>query len=449
MASILIAEDDRHTMEGLTEILTEEGYAVTGVTNGQQAFDLAQGQKFDVLLTDMRMPRVNGLDLIKKMQTVSPDTQIIMLTAFATVETAVKAMRDGAFSYLTKPVDFHELLATIQSALKERHLKTRTDAAPGPSSIPEPVIIGRSAKIQEIFERIEKVAKANTTVLIRGESGTGKELVAKAIHAKSYRCDKTFVDVSCASIPENLLESELFGTERGAYTGALNTTKKGYFERADGGTVFLDEIGEISGTVQVKLLRVLQERRFERLGGTQPLTVDVRVIAATNRNLEEAVLQGRYRQDLYYRLNVIPIVVPPLRERKEDIPLLIDHFVDKYTHENGMDPKKLSDDALAMCLQYDWPGNVRELENAVESAVVLSDGDIIRPEHLLNLSSVTIAAPASPEDHLPSLADTKGQAEKIILQKALEEASGNRTKAARLLGVTVRTIHYKIKKYGL
>jgi DNA-binding NtrC family response regulator len=450
MATILIAEDDRHTMEGLIDILTEEGHAVTGVSNGQQAVDLAQTRKFDVLLTDMKMPRLNGLDLIRRMQSTAPETQIIMMTAFATVETAVKAMRDGAFSYLTKPIDVDELQATIQSAIREKQLKIRSETSPRASSIPEPVIIGKSARIMEVFERINRVARANTTVLIRGESGTGKELVARAIHARSYRCDKTFVDVSCASIPENLLESELFGTEKGAYTGALNATRKGYFERASGGTIFLDEIGEISGTVQVKLLRVLQERRFERLGGTQPLDVDVRVIAATNRNLEEAVQQGRYRQDLYYRLNVIPILMPPLRERREDIPLLIDHFIEKYTHENGMDAKVLSDEAQELCIRHSWPGNVRELENAIESAVVLSDEELILPEHLPNLRYAESLGVASLMDEsIPSLADTKGQAEKVIIQKALEEANGNRTQAARLLGVTVRTIQYKIKKYGL
>jgi DNA-binding NtrC family response regulator len=448
MANILIAEDDRHTIEGLTEILSDEGYEVTGVPNGEQAFKAAQDKPFDVLLTDMKMPRVNGLDLIKKMQTISPETQIIMMTAFATVETAVKAMRDGAFSYLTKPIDVEELLSSIQSALKERQLKIRSEKTPHPSSIPEPVMIGKSEKIQRVFQLIDKVAKANTTVLIRGESGTGKELVAKAIHAKSYRCDQEFIDVSCASIPDNLLESELFGTEKGAFTGALNTTRKGYFERADGGTIFMDEIGEISGIVQVKLLRVLQERRFERLGGTDPLRVDVRVITATNRNLEEDIQAGRYRQDLYYRLNVIPINMPTLRERRDDISLFLDHFIDIYTHENGMDKKVLSDEALDLCLNYDWPGNIRELENAIESAVVLSDDERILPEHLPNLSHA-MSTSALPVDQRGTLADTKGQAEKHVVQKALEEAGGNRTRAAESLGVTVRTIQYKIKKYDL
>ncbi|HCQ02403.1 MAG TPA: hypothetical protein DIT99_17725 [Candidatus Latescibacteria bacterium] len=448
MTNILIAEDDRHTIEGLTEILSDEGYDVTGVTNGKQAFDMAQDKQFDVLLTDMKMPRLNGLDLIKKMQSASPETQIIMMTAFATVETAVKAMRDGAFSYLTKPIDVEELLAAIQSAIKEKQLKIRSEKKPRNASISEPVIIGTSEKIQRVFQLIDKVAKANTTVLIRGESGTGKELVAKAIHARSYRCDQPFIDVSCASIPDNLLESELFGTEKGAYTGALNTTRKGYFERADGGTIFLDEIGEISGALQVKLLRVLQERRFERLGGTAPLKVDVRVITATNSNLEEAVQAGRYRKDLYYRLNVIPINMPPLRDRRDDIPLLLEHFIEKYTQENGMDLKVLSDGALDLCMKYEWPGNIRELENAVESAVVLSDDERILPEHLPNLTQF-MSTSILQVDQLGTLADTKGQAEKLVIQRALEDTGGNRTRAAEALGVTVRTIQYKIKKYGL
>ena len=449
MAHILIAEDEQHTLDGLIEILTEEGYTVSGVSNGQQAIDLAQNQKYDILLTDMKMPRVNGMDLIQKMRKLSPDTQIIMMTAFATVETAVKAMRDGAYSYLTKPIDLNTLFGTIQNALGEQQTRKREVPQRMPQKVQEPAIIGISRKIGEVFERIDKVSKANTTVLIRGESGTGKELVARAIHARSYRSDKTLVDVSCASIPENLLESELFGTERGAYTGALATTKKGYFERADGGTIFLDEIGEISLTVQVKLLRVLQERRFERLGGTKPLSVDVRVIAATNRNLEEAVREGRYRQDLYYRLQVIPIIVPALRERKEDIPLLITHFINKYTHENGMDPKRLSNEALDLCLGYHWPGNVRELENAIESAVVMSDGEVIESENLINLTQFDAEFDAVTGDAMVTLAGSKGMAEKALLEKTLEELGGNRTKAARALGVTVRTIHYKIKKYGL
>lgn len=451
MAHILIAEDEQHTLDGLVEILTEEGHTVSGVSNGQLAIDLAQNHKFDILLTDMKMPRVNGMDLIKRMQALSPDTQIIMMTAFATVETAVKAMRDGAYSYLTKPIDLNVLFGTIQNALGEQQTRKRVEVEV-PLRIQkaeEPSIIGISRKISDVFERIDKVAKANTTVLIRGESGTGKELVARAIHARSHRSDKTLIDVSCASIPENLLESELFGTERGAYTGALTTTKKGYFERADGGTIFLDEIGEISLTVQVKLLRVLQERRFERLGGTKPLAVDVRVIAATNRNLEEAVREGRYRQDLYYRLQVIPIIVPALRERKEDIPLLITHFINKYTHENGMDPKRISTEALDLCLGYHWPGNVRELENAIESAVVMSDGEVIEPENLINLTQFGADFDDTAGEAMVTLADSKGMAEKALLEKTLDEMGGNRTKAARALGVTVRTIHYKIKKYGL
>ena len=289
MERILIAEDDRNTREGLVELLSDEGYEVTGVADGEQAYETARKRRFDILLTDMKMPRVNGLNLIKRVTGASPDTRIIMMTAFATVETAVKAMRDGAFSYLTKPLKVEELLATIQGALQEKQNRRRMEESTGASSIPVPKIIGESEQIKDIFERVEKVARANTTVLLLGESGTGKSLIARAIHAKSYRRDRPFVDVSCASLPEGLLESELFGTEKGAYTGALNTTRKGYFERATGGTIFLDEIGEISSAVQVKLLRVLQERRFERLGGTEPLHVDVRVVAATNRNLEDAV----------------------------------------------------------------------------------------------------------------------------------------------------------------
>ena len=448
MERILIAEDDRNTREGLVELLSDEGYEVTGVTDGEQAYETARKRHFDVLLTDMKMPRVNGLNLIKRVTGTSPETSIIMMTAFATVETAVKAMRDGAFSYLTKPLKVEELLATIEGAMQEKKHRQRTASSPRSSSIPDPDIIGESNQIKRIFQRVEKVARANTTALLLGESGTGKSLIARAIHAKSYRRDQPFVDVSCASIPEGLLESELFGTEKGAYTGALNKTRKGYFERAAGGTIFLDEIGEISGTVQVKLLRVLQERRFERLGGTEPLHIDVRVIAATNRNLEDAVAEGRYRQDLYYRLNVIPIVVPPLRDHRDDIPPLIDYFIRKYTLENGLGDKHISDDALEICMGYDWPGNIREVENAIESAVVLSDGESILPEHLPDFTSMH-AIVSSTGASQGSLKDSRGQAEKLLIQQALLESGGNRTRAAESLGVTVRTIQYKIKKYDL
>ena len=448
MERILIAEDDRNTREGLVELLSDEGYKVTGVSDGEQAYETTRKHHFDVLLTDMKMPRVNGLNLIKRVTGTSPETSIIMMTAFATVETAVKAMRDGAFSYLTKPLKVEELLAAIQGALQEKTHRQRMASSPRSSSIPDPDIIGESDQIKRIFKRVEKVARANTTVLLLGESGTGKSLIARAIHAKSYRKDQPFVDVSCASIPEGLLESELFGTEKGAYTGALNKTRKGYFERAAGGTIFLDEIGEISGTVQVKLLRVLQERRFERLGGTEPLHIDVRVVAATNSNLEDAVAEGRYRQDLYYRLNVIPIVVPPLRDHRDDIPLLIDYFIRKYTQENELGEKYISDDALEICMGYDWPGNIREVENAIESAVVLSDGESILPDHLPDFTSMP-AIVSSTGASQGSLKESRGQAEKLLIQQALLESGGNRTRAAESLGVTVRTIQYKIKKYDL
>jgi len=447
MTKILIAEDDLHTLEGLTEILKEEGYAVTGAPDGQQALEIANKTSFDVLLTDMKMPKLNGMDLMGKMKLASPDTKIIMMTAFATVDTAVQAMRDGAFNYITKPIDFDQLLGTIQSAVREKRLRMQAESKPRSASISEPVMIGQSARIQEVFQKIEKVARAVATILLRGESGTGKELVARAIHVKSLRSDKKFMDFGCASIPENLMEAELFGTEKGAYTGALTSTRKGIFERADGGTIFLDEIGEISGSVQVKLLRVLQERRFERLGGTVPRSVDVRIIAATNRDLEQAVREGRYREDLYYRLNVIPIVMPPLRERKEDIPLLIDHFVTRYSLDNGMSVKSLSDEAIDRCTKYHWPGNIRELQNAIESAVILSDDESIKVEHLPPMQSSRVTG--LEQDDLGTLSATKDQAEKIVIQRALDEAGGNRTKAAKILKVTVRTIQYKIKKYDL
>lgn len=452
MAAILVVEDDRNTLNGLVEILTEEGYEVTGVENAEKALPLLEKQSFDVLLTDLRLPGIDGNELFDKSRTIAPELKTIVITAFSSVKEAVELMKRGVYEYLTKPINLDELFVVIKKALAEKvmyleniELRDQVESAYHYENM-----VGKSEAIKRVFTLIAKVAKSQSTVLIRGESGVGKELVARAIHYNSPRHERSLVEISCASLPETLLESELFGYERGAFTGA-ETRKKGRLELADGGSIFLDEIGDISENVQTKLLRVLQERVISRLGGNDAIKVDVRIIAATNRNLEKALQEHRFREDLYYRLNVIPIFVPPLRERKEDIPILVAHFIQRFGLENRRPNLTFSQEALDLCMEYHWPGNVRELENAVENAVVLSDGDVIYPKHL----PFYIFAKASQTDlayTITSEVNFRKQmenAERFILINAINRANGNKTKAARALGISLRTMRYKIKKYKL
>ncbi len=453
MARVLVAEDDRNTLTGLVEILRQEGYDVVGVESGKKALRYLERESFDILLTDLRMPDLNGMQLYEQSLSVAPEMKTIVMTAYSSVKDAVDAMKRGVYEYLTKPLDLDELFVILKKAIAEQSLRRENEELKNKlrGTYRFENIIGKSEPMQRVFQTIVKVAKSDATILIRGESGTGKELVARAIHFNSPRAEKPLIEISCASFPETLLESELFGYEKGAFTGAVSR-KLGRIEMADGGTIFLDEIGEISGGVQTKLLRVLQEREISRLGGTESIKVDVRVITATNRDLEEAMQEGQFREDLYYRLNVIPIYLPPLRERKEDIPLLIDHFIRKFTKLNKKPMMQISDAALQLCLEYDWPGNVRELENAIENAVVLGEGEEILPEHLPIFMKVRqTMAPGM--ELFANVGETYREkmefAERLVLQEAIQKAGGNKSEAAKRLGISLRTMRYKIRKYKL
>ena len=454
MARILIVEDDLNTLSGLVEIIKDEGYETTGVKSAKKALRLLGQEQFDLMLTDLRMPGMDGLELYEKSLPYNSEMKTIVMTAYSSVKDAVDAMKKGVYEYLTKPLNLDELFLTIKKAVQEKqiideNIELRKKIK---RSYRFKNIIGSSKVIQEIFRKIEKVSRSQSTVLIRGESGVGKELVARAIHYNSPRADKLLVEISCASLPETLLESELFGYEKGAFTGAVSN-KKGRFELAEGGTIFLDEIGDITESVQTKLLRVVQEKEITHLGGTESIPVDVRVITATNRNLEKALQEGTFRDDLYFRLNVIPIIIPPLRERKEDIPLLLEHFVRKCCQENNRPLMKISEEVLTLCMDYDWPGNVRELENAVENAIVLGEGDVVLPEFL----PLTIYSDHNQELNKKLFGVRKDKtfrkkmeyAERMIIKDAIDKAGGNKSAAAKDLKVSLRTIMYKIKKYNL
>lgn len=453
MPNILIVEDDRNTLSGLVEILSQEGYDVEGVDNPKIALKTLKAGHFDVLLTDLKMPQMSGMELYERSLPIAPELKTIVMTAYSSVKDAVEAMKRGVYEYLTKPLDLDELFVILEKALGEQSLLRENVELKKKvkSTYSFQNIIGKSAAIEQVFKAIVKVAKTQSTILIRGESGTGKELVARAIHYNSPRAEKPLIEVSCASFPETLLESELFGYEKGAFTGA-NSRKKGRFELAQGGTIFLDEIGDISESVQIKLLRVLQERQITRLGGTETIDVDVRVITATNRDLESAIEKNRFREDLYYRLNVIPMVLPPLRERKEDIPLLMEYFAKKLSVENKLPLPAIVEQTKKLCMEYDWPGNIRELENALENAIVLGDGHKILPEHLPLAVSPRKSSNTSNnflKNAGKTFKDKIEVAEKLILQDAIEESAGNKSEAAKALDISLRTMRYKIKKYGL
>jgi DNA-binding NtrC family response regulator len=454
MPRILLVEDDRNTLAGLVEILKDEGYDVVGVESGKKALKILEREQFDLMLTDLRMPDIDGLQLYERSLSYSREMKTVVMTAYSSVKDAVEAMKKGVYEYLTKPLNLDELFLTIKKAVQEKLIVDENIQLKDQirSSYRFENIIGTSKAMREIYKIITKVARTQSTVLIRGESGVGKELVARAIHYNSQRAEKMLVEISCATLPETLLESELFGYEKGAFTGAV-ARKIGRFELADCGTIFLDEIGDITESVQTKLLRVLQEKEISRLGGTDRIKVDVRVITATNRNLEKALKEGLFREDLYYRLNVIPILIPPLRDRKEDIPQLIDHFLRKFCQENRKPLMTLSDRALQACMSYDWPGNVRELENAVENAVVLGEGDVILPEFLpagiALFQSRSMSSPFLDQAKQDSYRKKMEFAERIIIKDAIDNADGNKSVAAKNLKISLRTMRYKIRKYHL
>ena len=446
LVSILIVDDEKHSREGLRKAL-ESQYDVSIAEDAAAAYRLLESQRFDVLITDLRMPGDDGMKIIQRALSLANPPVCLMMTAYGSVETAVEAMRNGAYDYLTKPIDLDRLDILIKRALRSRNveaenenLKRRLGERAGFENI-----IGESAAIASIFETVEQVAPTRATVLIEGESGTGKELVAQAIHALSPRKDGPFVAVHCAALTPTLLESELFGHEKGAFTGAVER-RAGRFEAADGGTIFLDEIGEIDASVQVKILRVLGERSFERVGGSKTIQVDVRVIAATNRNLDRLVEQGKFREDLYYRLKVVEIRIPPLRDRREDIPLMVREFLKEFSLENKKRVEDVAGDAQAVLMAYDWPGNVRELRSAIEHAVIWSkDGRVM----LQNLPPAVREAAARPGTQALPTGMNLEQTEKAMMVRSLETSGGNVSRAASHLGISRRTLHRKIKKYGL
>ena len=453
MYKILLVEDDRNTLEGLANILEQEGYEVVKAIDGATAVREVKSSVFNLILTDLLLPDFDGSEVAKQAWKEQPDIMVIMMTAFGSVKHAVNAMKQGIYDYLTKPINIDELLIVISKAINEQQLRIENIALKDKikTKYHYDNIIGSSGKMQEVFSKVNKIANSDATVLLRGDSGTGKELIARLIHYNSSRKNKNLMEINCSSIPETLLESELFGHEKGSFTGAHKMIK-GKFETADGGTIFLDEIGELSANVQVKLLRFLQEKRFNRVGGTNFISVDARVITATNANLEEKIQADQFREDLYYRLNVIPIFLPSLKERPEDIGPLLEYFIKKFTKKNNKRIDGISPEALAICHDYHWPGNVRELENAIENAVVLADENILKPEDLPFYLNVKKQKTDFSFVNAESGSDYRSQidnAEKMILVNALKETSGNKTHAANLLGFSIRTMRNKTRKFGL
>jgi two-component system response regulator PilR (NtrC family) len=453
-ARLLVVDDERSMRELLSIVLRREGYDVTLAENGRAAIDQLERGRFDLLISDIKMPDMTGVDVLRAAKRIDPDILGIMITAFASADTAIEAMRLGAHDYLSKPFDVDELKMKVRNALEQRLLRQENvllKRALG-STHQFANIVGRSDKMLAIFKLIEQIARTDSTVLVTGESGTGKEWVARAIHFYSLRRDRPFVALNCGALPETLLESELFGHMKGAFTGA-SANKKGLIEAAEKGTLFLDEIGEMTPMMQVKLLRVLQERKFRRLGGVEELEGAMRVIAATNQDLTKMVTEGRFREDLFYRINVIPIHLPPLREREEDIPLLAEYFLEKYRDQMGKDIHGLAQETMDLLDNYEWPGNIRELENVIERAVALEKSQTILPESLpQHMVKRIVKGPAAAgmlpesgfnlEEHVEGL-------EKEYITQALVRAGGVQVKAAELLGMSFRSFRYYVKKYNL
>jgi len=454
MVKILVVDDDQGLRDFLKIMLSREGYQVSTAAEGKEALRLCQKQKYDLVITDLKMPKVGGLELLRAIKEVSPETMVIVITAFASGETALVAMKEGAYDYLEKNFTVDELKATVRDALSKKGVKA--DDVEFIKKVENAFsfgrMIGSSKGMLQVYQLINKVADTPANVLILGESGTGKELVARAVHENSSRRDEPFVVINCGGIPETLLESELFGYMKGSFSGAY-TDKAGLFEVARKGTIFLDEIGELSPFLQVKLLRVVQEKTIRRIGGVEDFKVDVRILSATNRNLEEKVEKEEFREDLFYRLNVIPIRVPPLRERRDDIPLLIDYFIKKYSRELGKEVKKISVYALELLMDYPFPGNVRELENIIERSVALEATNLILPENLIiHQEGITggdlMAEVEIPEDGI-NLSEEVNKYETMLIRKALEKARGSKTKAAKYLNENFDSLRYKIKKLGI
>ena len=455
MSWILIADDHRSTCEGLAFALEAKEHSTQIALDGESAIEAIKENSFDLLIADIRMPKKNGIEVLEAVKAISPETTVIMMTAYGTIDVAVEAMQKGAADFVTKPYTLEQIELKVEQALQQRQMRMENQYFREELEIRYNLdeVIGESLKMQEVYRTVRAVAPTNSTVLILGESGTGKELIARAIHKYSQRKEEPFIKVNCAALAESILESELFGHEKGAFTHAIRQ-KPGRFELANGGTLFLDEIGDIPLSTQAKLLRVLQEREFERVGGTKTIRVDVRLIAATNRNLSTLIRAGNFREDLYYRLNIVPVEIPPLRERPEDIPLLAAHFLHKYNVEAGKKISEIHPDAMESLSTYFWPGNVRELGNAIERAVVLTQGKVLTTENF------SLGLPSSQQDwHSPStlassvegttLTEKVEAFEKQLLRVAYLKAEKVKAEAAKLLGIERSTFRYKFDKYRL
>ena len=443
---ILVVDDEATQRELVSGFLKKQGYDVLTAPNGERAMELFRQEPVELILTDQRMPNVSGLELVKAARAINPETHVIVMTAYGNIESAVEAMKAGAADYLTKPLNLEELRHKIER-VRERcrlYAENRELRAELESRHRIEGIVGDSGQMLEVISLVHRVASSDATVLIRGESGTGKELIAQAIHYASARAAKPLIRVNCAALPENLLESELFGHEKGSFTGAI-ATRKGRFELADGGTLFLDEIGDLPLHLQAKLLRVLQEKEFERVGSSHALKVNVRVLSATHRDLEALIKSGQFREDLYYRLNVVTIVLPPLRERRQDLAALMDHFLRVFTKKNGKTIRGFTRAARDALLRYDYPGNVRELENLIERAVVLTRADVIDRGDL----PLTLEVSEGVDDKETHLIAAVEGLERRMIKEALTRAGGIQTRAAELLGITERALRYKLRKYGL
>ena len=451
-ARILVVDDEELARESLADLLGKEGHDVVMAGDGHDAERIARQQRTDLILLDLRLPGIDGLSLLRRLRELPNAPSIILMTAYGTSDTAIEAMKHGAYDYVTKPIHFDEFLVAIRRALEFRRLSAEVEAVrEGRAEIAAVAnMVGNSPVMQEVYKMIGRVALSETTVLIRGESGTGKELVAEAIHTHSKRSGGPLVKVNCAAIPESLLESELFGYEKGAFTDARQR-HLGRFEQASGGTLFLDEIGELSPAIQAKLLRVLQDHKLERLGGGETITADVRILAATGRDIEGLVRAGRFREDLYYRLNVVSIALPPLRQRHQDIPELVEHLLRKHEARDGEPSPGLSREALELLLNYNWPGNVRQLENVLQRALVLARGRPITPD-LIYLESPAAPSPAAgePRPHLlKGLKETVAEVERDLIVQALRATGGNRSRAANILKIQRRLLYAKIEEHGI
>ena len=453
--TILVADDDASIRSLLKQLLADEGFAVHEASTGIEVVDKVKELSPDLVIMDVRMPELDGIEALARLKSTNPKTAVLIMTAFGSSNAAIRAMELGAFDYITKPFELDKISHSVKRVLDYQDLTAEVEVLRDEISslVQTERIVGNSPAMQEVYKTIGKVAKADATVLITGESGTGKELVAEALHFNSNRRSGPMVKVSCAALPETLLEAELFGHEKGSFTGAM-TQRRGRFEMADKGTIFLDEIGEMTVPTQTKLLRVLQERKIERIGSNLPIKVDIRIVVATNKDLQKQVEQSKFRDDLYYRLNVINIHMPPLRDRKEDIPSLVEHFLAKHRYSATAQPAAISEEAIRRLMEYNWPGNVRELENVIERAVVLSRGQIITSREL-PFGDHDAAEGEEGEGEADAKGDSSffkksvAQFEKDLIMKALRDANGNRSKAAEMLGIYRRLLYAKIKEYGL